>query len=169
MLCAPLLSPALAETSINLHIDVDGQGRADVATGIGFLDHMICQLCKFSRMSVERVCWDDLVFLIALQEHCAQMSGRFGHRRPSHHRRALFSLESSFFAPIARKCRLCLFLCSTHLRDNLSRPSAEDVGISLGLAFATALGDRKDITRFGSAYAPLDESLARAVVDLSRF
>ncbi len=45
---------------------------------------------------------------------------------------------------------------------------SEDVGISLGLAFATALGDRKDITRFGSAYAPLDESLARVVVDLSR-
>lgn len=45
---------------------------------------------------------------------------------------------------------------------------AEDVGISLGLAFSTALGDRKDITRFGSAYAPLDESLTRAVVDLSR-
>jgi hypothetical protein len=42
----------LSETSINLHIDVDGQGRADVATGIGFLDHMISQLCKFSRMSV---------------------------------------------------------------------------------------------------------------------
>ena len=40
-----------SETSINLHIDVDGQGKADVATGIGFLDHMICQLCKFSRMS----------------------------------------------------------------------------------------------------------------------
>ncbi len=38
----------------------------------------------------------------------------------------------------------------------------------MGLAFASALGDRKDITRFGSAYAPLDESLARAVVDLSR-
>jgi imidazoleglycerol phosphate dehydratase HisB len=41
------------ETSINLHIDVDGQGRADVSTGIGFLDHMISQLCKFSRMSVQ--------------------------------------------------------------------------------------------------------------------
>ncbi len=45
---------------------------------------------------------------------------------------------------------------------------SEDVGISLGLAFASALGDRKDITRFGSAFAPLDESLSRVVVDLSR-
>lgn len=78
-------------------------------------------------------------------------------------------MESSFVAPIARKCHICLFSRSTHLLYNLSRASAEDVGISLGLAFATALGDRKDITRFGSAYAPLDESLARAVVDLSRF
>ena len=45
-----------SETSINLHIDVDGEGRADVATGIGFLDHMISQLCKFSRMSVGALC-----------------------------------------------------------------------------------------------------------------
>ena len=53
--------------------------------------------------------------------------------------------------------------------EALTPSRSEDVGISLGLAFATALGDRKDITRFGSAYAPLDESLARVVVDLSRF
>ena len=56
-----------------------------------------------------------------------------------------------------------------HSKRILTKLLSEDVGISLGLAFATALGDRKDITRFGSAYAPLDESLARAVVDLSRF
>jgi imidazoleglycerol phosphate dehydratase HisB len=56
-----------------------------------------------------------------------------------------------------------------HSKRILTKLLSEDVGISLGLAFATALGDRKDITRFGSAYAPLDESLARVVVDLSRF
>ncbi len=50
-----------AETSINLHIDVDGQGEADVETGIGFLDHMISQLCKFSRMSVWALAWDELL------------------------------------------------------------------------------------------------------------
>lgn len=45
--------------------------------------------------------------------------------------------------------------------------STEDCGLTLGAAFAQALGDKKGITRFGSAYAPLDESLARAVVDIS--
>ncbi len=45
--------------------------------------------------------------------------------------------------------------------------SVEDVALALGAALDRALGDRAGVTRFGSAYAPLDESLARAVVDLS--
>ena len=45
--------------------------------------------------------------------------------------------------------------------------TAEDVSICVGTAIDRALGDRKGVTRFGSAYAPLDEALARAVVDLS--
>ena len=45
--------------------------------------------------------------------------------------------------------------------------TVEDCAIALGRALDDALGDRRGITRFGSAYAPLDESLARAVVDLS--
>ncbi|MCK6439194.1 MAG: imidazoleglycerol-phosphate dehydratase HisB [Planctomycetes bacterium] len=45
--------------------------------------------------------------------------------------------------------------------------TAEDCALALGEAFDKALGERKGITRFGSAYAPLDEALARAVVDLS--
>lgn len=45
--------------------------------------------------------------------------------------------------------------------------TVEDVGIVLGQALKQALGDRKGITRFGHAYVPLDEALARAVVDLS--
>lgn len=45
--------------------------------------------------------------------------------------------------------------------------SAEDCGIALGETLAKALGERRGIRRFGSAYAPLDEALARAVVDLS--
>lgn len=45
--------------------------------------------------------------------------------------------------------------------------SAEDCAIALGTALAKALGDKKGIRRFGSRYAPLDEALARAVVDLS--
>ncbi|MBM4394408.1 MAG: imidazoleglycerol-phosphate dehydratase HisB [Deltaproteobacteria bacterium] len=45
--------------------------------------------------------------------------------------------------------------------------TAEDCGLALGEAIDRALGDRRGIRRFGTAYAPLDESLARAVVDLS--
>lgn len=44
--------------------------------------------------------------------------------------------------------------------------SAEDAALALGAALAQALGDRAGIARFGWAYAPLDEALARAVVDL---
>ncbi len=45
--------------------------------------------------------------------------------------------------------------------------SVEDVGIALGQALKTALGDKKGVARFGHAYCPLDEALCRAVVDLS--
>ena len=45
--------------------------------------------------------------------------------------------------------------------------SVEDTGITLGQAFNKALGDKKGIRRYGHFYAPLDESLTRAVVDLS--
>ncbi|MBU1081853.1 MAG: imidazoleglycerol-phosphate dehydratase, partial [Spirochaetes bacterium] len=45
--------------------------------------------------------------------------------------------------------------------------SAEDCALALGEALRRALGDRAGVRRFGYAYAPLDESLARAVVDLS--
>src|SRR2546427_10196271 len=44
----------------------------------------------------------------------------------------------------------------------------EDAGIVLGQALSQALGDRIGITRFASAYAPLDEALARVVVDLGK-
>lgn len=43
----------------------------------------------------------------------------------------------------------------------------EDVGITLGQAFAQAIGDKKGIVRYGHAYVPLDESLSRVVIDLS--
>jgi imidazoleglycerol-phosphate dehydratase len=45
--------------------------------------------------------------------------------------------------------------------------TVEDVGLVLGETFAKALGDKRGIRRFGHAYVPLDESLARVVVDFS--
>jgi len=45
--------------------------------------------------------------------------------------------------------------------------TVEDVGITLGQAFAQAVGDKKGIRRYGHAYVPLDEALSRVVVDLS--
>ncbi|RMG36778.1 MAG: imidazoleglycerol-phosphate dehydratase HisB [Planctomycetota bacterium] len=45
--------------------------------------------------------------------------------------------------------------------------SVEDCALALGTAIDRALGERRGVVRFGSAYAPLDEALARAVVDLS--
>ena len=45
--------------------------------------------------------------------------------------------------------------------------TVEDVGITLGQAFAQALGDRKGIRRYGHAYVPLDEALSRVVIDFS--
>ena len=45
--------------------------------------------------------------------------------------------------------------------------TVEDVGITLGLAVAKAVGDKKGITRYGHSYVPLDEALSRVVVDFS--
>ena len=45
--------------------------------------------------------------------------------------------------------------------------TVEDIGITLGQAFARALGDKSGIRRYGHAYVPLDEGLSRVVVDLS--
>ncbi len=45
--------------------------------------------------------------------------------------------------------------------------TVEDVGITLGMAVARAVGDKKGLTRYGHAYVPLDEALSRVVVDFS--
>lgn len=52
----------------------------------------------------------------------------------------------------------------THIDDH---HSVEDLGIALGQAFLKALHDKKGIQRYGFAYVPLDESLSRAVIDIS--
>jgi imidazoleglycerol-phosphate dehydratase len=100
-----------AETDIKLRLDLDGSGRAQISTGIGFLDHLFTSLARHSRFDIELSCRGDLA-------------------TDDHH-------------------------------------TAEDTAICLGRAIDEALAERRGIRRFGSAYAPLDESLARAVVDLS--
>jgi imidazoleglycerol-phosphate dehydratase len=45
--------------------------------------------------------------------------------------------------------------------------TVEDIGITLGQAFAKAVGDKKGVRRYGHAYVPLDEALSRVVIDLS--
>jgi imidazoleglycerol phosphate dehydratase HisB len=98
------------ETRISCTLDLDGRGQANVATGIGFLDHLLTALALHARWDLQLICAGDL-----------------------------------------------------HIDDH---HTAEDCAIVLGQALDRVLGDRTGISRFGSAYAPLDESLARAVVDL---
>ncbi len=102
---------ATRETSIRLSLDLDGTGARRIATGGGFLDHMVSTLARFARFDLELTCEGDL-------------------HVDAHH-------------------------------------TTEDCALALGRAIDEALGDRAGIARFGSAYAPLDEALARAVVDLS--
>ena len=52
----------------------------------------------------------------------------------------------------------------THIDDH---HTVEDIGITLGQAFAQAVGEKKGILRYGHAYVPLDEALSRVVVDFS--
>lgn len=99
------------ETEISVRLNLDGTGAAEVATGIGFLDHLLDALAKHSRFDLELSCKGDLLI-------------------DDHH-------------------------------------TAEDCGLTLGTALQQALGSRVGIRRFGYAYAPLDEALARAVVDIS--
>jgi imidazoleglycerol-phosphate dehydratase len=69
----------------------------------------------------------------------------------------LFAKHGQF--DITLKCKGDLHVDDHH--------TTEDVGIALAKAFASALGEKKGITRYGFAYVPMDESLARCVVDLS--
>ena len=45
--------------------------------------------------------------------------------------------------------------------------TVEDIGITLGMAFLQAIGDKKGIRRYAHAYVPLDEALSRVVIDIS--
>ena len=100
-----------AETNIRVAVNLDGTGQSKLATGIGFLDHMIDQIARHGLIDLDIQCEGDL-----------HIDG--------HH-------------------------------------TVEDIGITLGQAFAQAVGDKKGIRRYGHAYVPLDEALSRVVVDFS--
>jgi imidazoleglycerol-phosphate dehydratase len=68
---------------------------------------------------------------------------------------------------LARHARLDLTLSCTGDLQVDDHHTAEDCALALGQALDRALGERRGINRFGWAYAPLDEALARAVVDCS--
>src|SRR5262245_22032064 len=110
------------ETSITIKLNLDGEGRSSIRTGIPFFDHMLTLFAKHAVMDLNLKCAGDLEV-------------------DAHH-------------------------------------TVEDCGIALGQAFAQALGDKKGIRRYGNgfhprnpftgeAYVPMDECLARCVVDFS--
>jgi len=102
---------ATRETRISATVDLDGTGRSDIRTGVGFLDHMLDQLARHGLFDLTVRAEGDLHI-------------------DFHH-------------------------------------TTEDVGITLGQAFAKALGDRRGIQRYGEAHVPMDEALSRVAVDIS--
>jgi imidazoleglycerol-phosphate dehydratase len=99
------------ETDVRVRVNLDGTGRADAKTGVGFFDHMLAALARHALFDLDVAATGDL-----------HVDG--------HH-------------------------------------TVEDVGIVLGQALAQALGERRGIRRYGEATVPLDDALARAVVDVS--
>jgi len=97
------------ETQIELRLTIDGTGKADVQSGIGFFDHMLTLFAKHAVVDLKLRCKGDLEV-------------------DAHH-------------------------------------TVEDCGIALGQAFSEALGDKKGIRRYGMSLLPMDECLARCVID----
>jgi imidazoleglycerol-phosphate dehydratase len=100
-----------AETEIELELNLDGSGTADVQTGVGFFDHMLTLLAKHGAFDLKVRCNGDL--------HVDQ-----------HH-------------------------------------TVEDVGICLGQAIRSAVGDKAGIRRYGHFTLPMEETLVTSAVDLS--
>ncbi|MGD9677539.1 MAG: imidazoleglycerol-phosphate dehydratase HisB [Vulcanibacillus sp.] len=100
-----------AETDISVELNLDGTGKSEISTSIGFLDHML----------------------------------------------TLFAFHGSFDLKI--KCTGDISVDDHH--------TVEDIGIALGQAFNSALGDKKGIKRYSSRYIPMDESLCNVVLDIS--
>ncbi|MCI7612502.1 MAG: imidazoleglycerol-phosphate dehydratase HisB [Selenomonadaceae bacterium] len=99
------------ETKIDLTIALDGSGRADVESGIGFFNHMLTLFAAHGRFDLVLNCDGDI-----------EVDG--------HH-------------------------------------SVEDIGIALGQAVQKALGDKKGITRYGTFFLPMDETLVLVSLDIS--
>ncbi len=99
------------ETAIRVVLEIDGTGKAEISTGVGFMDHML----------------------------------------------TLFAVHGFFDLAITAEG-------DTYIDDH---HTVEDIGICLGQAFAQALADKSGITRYGHAYVPMDETLARVCVDFS--
>ncbi len=99
------------ETDIAVTVNLDGTGAYEIATGIGFLDHMIEQFSRHSLIDIACTITGDL--------HVDQ-----------HH-------------------------------------TCEDSAIAIGQAVLEALGDKAGIGRYGAAYSPMDEVLARVTLDIS--
>ncbi|NLZ48145.1 MAG: imidazoleglycerol-phosphate dehydratase HisB [Clostridiales bacterium] len=99
------------ETDIKVAINLDGEGKCDIDTGIGFFDHMLNLMAAHGGMDLKVKAKGDL------HVDC-------------HH-------------------------------------TVEDVGITLGTCIKEALGDKVGIKRYGTAYTPMDESLAFASLDIS--
>jgi imidazoleglycerol-phosphate dehydratase len=68
---------------------------------------------------------------------------------------------------VARHGLIDLDVQATGDRQIDDHHTVEDIGITLGLAFDKAVGDKKGVVRYGHSYVPLDEALSRVVVDLS--
>ena len=100
-----------AETKIELTLNLDGAGKSDVVSGVGFLDHMLTLFARHARMDLALRCAGD-----------------------------------------------------TNVDDH---HSVEDIGIALGEALKTALGDKRGIVRYGNELLPMDEALVLCAVDLS--
>ena len=105
------IARSTTETEITAEVTLDGTGAYDIATGVGFLDHMLEQLSRHSLIDISLKAKGDLHI-------------------DAHH-------------------------------------TTEDAGIALGQAIAEALGDKVGITRYATAYLPMDEALSRVSLDIS--
>ncbi len=105
------ISRQTSETQIDVKLELDGTGKNEISTGVGFLDHMLTHLAVHGLFDLTVQAKGDLHIDV-------------------HH-------------------------------------TVEDIALVLGQAFDKALGDRKGIFRMADFYAPMDETLAHVVLDLS--